>query len=97
MDPTLIGVGLGGLIVGFGLGRRSARGLRRQVVWTEAPARQLTGTARDEEPDELIEALIRAGKKIYAIKRHRELYGSELREAKDAIDALELRLLSRPS
>jgi hypothetical protein len=97
MDPTLIAVGLGGLIIGFALGRRSSRGLRRQVVWTETRARRLTSNESDTEPDEQIELLVRAGKKIHAIKRHRDLYGSDLREAKDAIDALEYRLLGRPA
>jgi hypothetical protein len=95
MDPTLIAVGIGSLILGFALGRRSARGPRRHLVWTGPPARRLTAQG-DAEPDEQIEALIRAGRKIHAIKRHRDLYGSDLREAKDAIDALEVRLLSGP-
>jgi len=44
-------------------------------------------------PDAEVDALVRAGKKIYAIKRHRDIFGSDLVEAKDAIDVLEMRLL----
>ncbi len=35
------------------------------------------------------EQLVRAGRKIEAIKRHRELTGVGLKEARDAVDALE--------
>jgi ribosomal protein L7/L12 len=40
------------------------------------------------EPDGIseVDALIRADRKIEAIKRYRELTGAELREAKEAVD-----------
>jgi ribosomal protein L7/L12 len=38
-------------------------------------------------PEDVV-ALARAGKKIEAIKRYRELTGLGLREAKDAVDAI---------
>lgn len=40
------------------------------------------------EPDGIseVDALIRANRKIEAIKRYRELTGAELREAKEAVD-----------
>ena len=40
------------------------------------------------EPGGSVEALIREGKMIDAIKLHRQLTGCGLREAKDAVDAL---------
>ena len=46
------------------------------------PPGQLAGP-----PQEILD-LVRAGNKIAAIKRHRELYGSSLADAKDAIDSL---------
>jgi ribosomal protein L7/L12 len=47
-----------------------------------APARAGGGP-----PQEIVD-LVRAGNKIQAIKRHRELYGSSLADAKHAIDSL---------
>lgn len=46
------------------------------------------------EPDGVaeVDALIRAGNKIEAIKRYRELTGDELREAKEAVDRREQNL-----
>ena len=38
-------------------------------------------------PQEILD-LVRSGNKIQAIKRHRELYGSSLSDAKEAIDSL---------
>ena len=46
----------------------------------------------DGSVDPEIEELVRTGRKIHAIKRHRELYGSDLRGAKLAIDRLEARM-----
>jgi len=60
---------------------------------------QLTGTlpADDGLPPAQraeLEQLLLAGKKIQAIKRHRELTGSGLKEAKDAVESLEAVLRS---
>jgi len=46
------------------------------------------GGGRPGGPPQEIVDLVRAGNKIAAIKRHRELYGSSLADAKDAIDSL---------
>lgn len=89
MDATIVGAGIIGLLVGVVLGRWSARGARSRVVWVE-PARRVSP---GEPLDEQIDALIRAGRKIHAIKRHRELYGTDLRQARLAIDEAETRLL----
>lgn len=64
------------LVVGFAVGRRGDR----PVTYTALQPPVST-------PD--VEALIRDGRKIEAIKRYRELHGVGLREAKDAVDALE--------
>lgn len=85
MDTAIIGAGIFGLVIGLVLGRWSSRRPRRHVVWSEASPRVA--------PDEEIEALIRAGKTIHAIKRHREIYGSDLMQAKLAIEEAETRLL----
>lgn len=85
MDTALLGAGMVGLLIGVMVGRWSARSTRRRLVWAEP--------ARSWPPDEEIERLVRAGRKIHAIKRHRELHGSDLRQAKDAIDAVEAPLL----
>jgi ribosomal protein L7/L12 len=88
MDTQLLLTGLAMLLVGFVLGRMTARPGRRKVIY-EAPR---TVLAADPAADaELVEHL-RAGRKLDAIKRHRELYGTGLKEAKDAVEALEARL-----
>lgn len=43
------------------------------------------------------EQLLRSGRKIEAIKRYREQRGVGLREAKDAVDAMEQRTVSLPA
>jgi ribosomal protein L7/L12 len=48
-----------------------------------------------EQYDAAIEDLVRRRQKIEAIKRYRERHGVGLKEAKDAIDALEDRLRGR--
>jgi hypothetical protein len=62
---------------GFALGRRRPV---RSVVWT-APSIPISS------PD--VESLIHSGRKIDAIRRYRELHGVGLKEAKEAVEALE--------
>lgn len=50
------------------------------LQWEEPPA--------PEGPDAEIVALVRAGNKIEAIKRYRELTGADLATAKQAVDQL---------
>lgn len=45
-------------------------------------------SARPSGPPQDIVDLVRSGNKIEAIKRHRQLYGSSLADAKQAIDSL---------
>jgi hypothetical protein len=90
MDTQLLLTGLAMLLVGFVLGRMTARPGRRKVIY-EAPQSVLAPTSDPAGDAELVEHL-RAGRKIDAIKRHRALYGTGLKEAKDAVEALEARL-----
>ena len=95
METAVIGAGLIGLVVGILVGRWSVRGTQRRLVWP-APARGRPTRSTPVPiwpPDEEIEALVRAGRKIQAIKRHRDLFESTLRQARDAVDAIETRLL----
>lgn len=57
---------------------------RRSRPAISAPSRPLTYSEREYVLDEL-----RAGRKISAIKRYRELTHAGLKEAKDAVDAME--------
>ncbi len=54
------------------------RGLRRQGLY---PAR---GQAKPAD----VQRLVQAGERLLAMRCHRELYGSSLREARDAVQAL---------
>jgi hypothetical protein len=49
-------------------------------------------TSIDEEREQLIYHALYAGRKIEAIKIHREVTGAGLKESKDFIDALEAQL-----
>lgn len=87
MDVQTVLVAIGLLVVGFVLGRLSARGEGRTVTTVvQAPP------TPNASADALIEADLRAGRKIEAVKRYRETYRTGLKEAKDACDALEARL-----
>ncbi|MDC0709121.1 hypothetical protein POL68_11665 [Stigmatella sp. ncwal1] len=44
-----------------------------------------------------VERLLREGKKLHAMKRHREIVGLSLKEAIEAIEAIEARLSAVPS
>ena len=60
--------------------------------YRSAPARSLAHTSVGSERDdpEILEAL-RQGNKILAIKRYRQLTGAGLKEAKDAVEAMQAR------
>lgn len=73
--------------------------LRRRVDALEAALREVcerTGldpaivAAKPSVDAEVLE-LVRAGQKIHAIKRYREVTGAGLREAKEAVEAIERR------
>ena len=83
-------------VLGFAAGRRKPG---RRVVWTESPRPSASFAhpvaLSSSASTELVE-LVRGGKKIEAIRRYRELFGASLRDAKDAIDALERAPARRP-
>ena len=71
-----------GLIIGFFAGRVSSS----DTELPQPPGPPLAA------PDVDVEALMRAGKMIEAIKLHRQQTGCGLKEAKDAVDALRERM-----
>ena len=92
MDIRILAVGAALLLVGFFLGRLTAAKKDGHTIVYE-PRRRDRGAvpdAADSDPE--IIALIREGKMIHAIKRHRDLTGSGLKEAKDAIEAIAARV-----
>lgn len=102
MDGPTIAAGAALLAAGFLLGRWTApRSRTETVVYDRAPSTTPTaspraagaGTTADEQ--ETIESYLREGKKIEAIKVYRERHGSSLRDAKDAVEAIEARLPRR--
>jgi ribosomal protein L7/L12 len=72
------------IALGFAMGRRRTD---RTVVWTAAAPPVAS-------PD--VETLIRSGRKIDAIRQYRKLHGTGLKEAKDAVEALERDLPPQP-
>ena len=65
------------------------------VILIRGAPERAAATRRRPDLQELgpeIEALVRGGDVIAAIKRHRERFGSSLKDAKDAIDAVRERL-----
>lgn len=83
-ESLLIGIGL--FAFGFVLGRLTSTKEKTTTVYQPIAGREVTAT------DPQIEALLRAGQKIDAIKLYRQNYGVDLKEAKDAVDAVESRL-----
>lgn len=79
------------LILGLALGLLLARYLRGQRAGRDlsAPPRPMVRVGDERIDNEEIRALIRADRKIEAIKLVRERTGLGLAEAKDAVEALE--------
>lgn len=71
------------VVVGLVIVLASRRGV--EVVTLKAPPPGQPSLGADASPEQLL----RAGRKIEAIKRHRELTGVGLREAKEAVEAME--------
>lgn len=94
MEMQTLAIGAGLFIVGFLIGRFTAPKERSTTVYqpvrtqSDRPSRSGTDITLDPE----IEAAIISGHKIEAIKRYRKLYGTDLKGAKDAVDAMEARL-----
>jgi hypothetical protein len=79
------------LILGLALGLLLARYLRGQRAGRDlsAPSRPMVRVGDERIDNEEIRALIRADRKIEAVKLVRERTGLGLAEAKDAVEALE--------
>ncbi|WP_212743062.1 ribosomal protein L7/L12 [Sphingopyxis sp. 2PD] len=79
------------LILGLALGLLLARYLRGQRAGRDlsAPPRPMVRVGDERIDNDEIRALIRADRKIEAIKLVRERTGLGLAEAKDAVEALE--------
>ena len=79
------------LILGLALGLLLARYLRGQRASRDlsAPPRPMVRVGDERIDNEEIRALIRADRKVEAIKLVRERTGLGLAEAKDAVEALE--------
>ena len=69
-------------VAGFVLGRRRPN---RKIVWSKP----IVPIASPE-----VEALLLSGQKIEAIKLYRELHGTDLKDSKDAVEAMARRLPS---
>jgi ribosomal protein L7/L12 len=62
-------------------------GARQRREERTALTARVAALSRDDVPADVIE-LVAAGKKIHAVKRYRDLTGTDLREAKAVIDSL---------
>lgn len=71
------------LVIGIVLGRQRSK--ERTVVWREA--RQIGEGSGAPVVDAEVDAFLRKGQLIAAIKRYREVSGVGLKEAKDAVEA----------
>ena len=90
MDPTTVAVAVAIFIAGLIVGRVTAPKTRTTVVYPPAPAPEEGG---DAESDGSVEAALRAGRKIDAIRLYRERHGVGLVQAKQAVEAIQGRLL----
>lgn len=82
------------VLLGFLMGRFTAPKERTTVVYKPTVPRGSAGSESSEITaiDAEIEAAIRSGRKIEAIKMYRETYGTDLKSAKEAVEALQSRL-----
>ena len=87
MDDMSLAMGAALLLVGFALGRLTASRKGSTTVYVPR-----AGEGRGAAGDVEVEALLRGGQKIEAIRRYREMHGVGLKEAKDAVDAIQERL-----
>jgi len=95
MEMQTLAIGVGLFVLGFLIGRLTAPKERSTVVYQPVHPRGDRQSESGREAgagDPEIEAAIISGHKIEAIKRYRELYGTDLKGAKDAVDAIEARL-----
>ncbi|MFI9388671.1 ribosomal protein L7/L12 [Kutzneria sp. NPDC052558] len=93
MDPTtviVLGIAVVALLGALMSRTGSTRLLERRLERLERKVDQLMQHVGVEQPgpDQDVLHLARAGRKIEAIKRYRELTGAGLKEAKDAVERL---------
>lgn len=94
MEMQTLAIGAGLFVLGFLIGRLTAPKERSTTVYQPVRSRddRQSGSGRELDAiDPDVEAALAAGHKIEAIKRYRELYGTDLKGAKDAVDAIEAR------
>ena len=92
---TIFAIGAGLFVFGFLIGRLTAPKERTTTIYQPVRARddRLSSGGRDiAAADPAIEAALIAGHKIEAIKLYRKMYGTDLKGAKDSVDAIEARL-----
>jgi hypothetical protein len=95
MEMQTLAIGAGLFVLGFLIGRLTAPKERSTTVYHPVPTRddrQSPGGRDIATVDPEIEAAIVAGRKIEAIKLYRKMYGTDLKGAKDSVDAIEARL-----
>ena len=87
MRTFFIDAGL--VLIGFLIGRFTAPRERTTTVYkSRASVPPTFGKVGGNDADAEIMAALHAGKKIEAIKIYRAAYGTDLKGAKDAVDAL---------
>ena len=89
MDSTTVVIAIAIFIAGVLLGRATAPKTRTTVVYPPAAA---PDAAADAAPGAQVQAALRAGRKIDAIRLYREQHGVGLVRAKQAVEAIEGRL-----
>lgn len=90
MQNTELAIGVSfvvGLVIGW-LVRGGQRSRLRDESPRSTPANKIAQAAATQDAELL--RLLRAGNKIEAIKRFRELTGSGLKESKDAIEQMDV-------
>jgi ribosomal protein L7/L12 len=89
-----VAIAVGIFLLGFIIGRATASKEKTTTVYQPVVRRSdaLASGGELAKIDPEVEAAIRSGHKIDAIKRYREIYGTDLKGAKDAVDAIEATL-----
>ena len=91
MKTFIMGAGL--VLIGFLIGRFSAPRERTTTVYKpQATVPASFGKAGGNPADLEITAALRNGRKIEAIRLYREAYGTGLKDAKDAVEAIQAQL-----
>jgi ribosomal protein L7/L12 len=94
MEMQTVAIAVGLFVVGFLIGRFTAPKERSTTVYQPVRSRDDRQSSSGRELDDIdpeIATALAEGHKIEAIKLHRKLYGTDLKSAKDAVDAIEAR------